>query len=238
MFEDSTFASTGKIRTRSRAGAIVAIVVESAALLALVLFPLVYPSVLPPRFRTVLLEPPLRDAPQPQQQRVQSSLVTHSPINLVSIIAPTVIPRGPVDFDDTQEPHGALNPGQLLADNGTGSGIGYSPFGAAPVVRMAPPAQRGPVRVSSSVVSGMLLDPIKPHYPQIAVVTHTQGIVMLAAIISRSGTIENLRVVSGPAMLQQAALDAVSSWHYKPYLLNGEPVDVETTINVVFKLDE
>jgi protein TonB len=58
----------------------------------------------------------------------------------------------------------------------------------------------------------------------------------LQATISKAGGIENLRVVSGPPMLQQAALDAVRSWRYKPYLLNGDPVEVETTVNVVFNL--
>jgi protein TonB len=59
---------------------------------------------------------------------------------------------------------------------------------------------------------------------------------MLAATISRTGTIENLRVISGPALLQQAALNAVSTWLYRPYLLDGQPVEVETTVNVSFTL--
>jgi len=58
----------------------------------------------------------------------------------------------------------------------------------------------------------------------------------LQATISKVGSIQNLRVISGPPMLQQAALDAVRSWRYKPYLLNGDPVEVETTVNVVFNL--
>jgi protein TonB len=60
--------------------------------------------------------------------------------------------------------------------------------------------------------------------------------VVLQATISKTGTIEGLHVMSGPAMLQQAAMDAVRSWRYRPYLLNNEPVEVETTINVVFTL--
>jgi protein TonB len=60
--------------------------------------------------------------------------------------------------------------------------------------------------------------------------------VVLQATISKTGSIENLRVMSGPAMLTQSALDAVRSWRYRPYLLNGEPVEVETTVNVVFSL--
>lgn len=235
MFEDSTFASTGRIRTRSRAGAFAAIVVESAALLALILFPLVYPGVLPTRVASVLIEPPLRDARQPQQPRTQSAPVTHSAINYVSISAPRVIPDH-IASTDSPEPTAILNPGSMIAANDPG--LGADPFGSAPAVTLAPPAPRGPVRVSSRVESAMLIEKTLPHYPEIAVVTRTQGTVMLAAIISRTGTIENLRVVSGPAMLQQAALDAVRNWRYKPYLLNGEPVDVETTINVIFKLDE
>jgi protein TonB len=59
---------------------------------------------------------------------------------------------------------------------------------------------------------------------------------VLQATISKTGLIENLRVISGPAMLQQAALDAVKTWRYRPYLLNNEPVEVETTVNVIFTL--
>ncbi|MGP8268583.1 MAG: energy transducer TonB [Terracidiphilus sp.] len=54
--------------------------------------------------------------------------------------------------------------------------------------------------------------------------------------MSKTGAIEGLHVVSGPAMLQQSALDAVRTWRYRPYLLSGEPVEVETTVNVIFTL--
>jgi protein TonB len=84
----------------------------------------------------------------------------------------------------------------------------------------------------------MLIEKQMPVYPAIAKATRTEGTVVLQATISRSGTIENLRVASGPGLLQQAALDAVKTWRYRPYLLNGEPVEVETTVNVVFKLQE
>ena len=77
-----------------------------------------------------------------------------------------------------------------------------------------------------------------PEYPLIAKATHTQGTVVLQATISRQGTIENLRVTSGPLMLQQAAVDAVRTWRYRPYLLNGDPVEVETTVNVIFTLQQ
>jgi protein TonB len=92
------------------------------------------------------------------------------------------------------------------------------------------------VRISSGVAASIALQRQLPVYPFIGKEAGVQGTVILAAIISKTGTVENLRVVSGPAMLQQAALDAVKTWRYRPYLLNGQPVDVETTVNVVFTL--
>jgi len=68
------------------------------------------------------------------------------------------------------------------------------------------------------------------------VAMRVEGTVVLAATISKSGTIENLHATSGPALLQQAALDAVKTWRYRPYLLDGQPVEVETTVNVIFTL--
>lgn len=72
----------------------------------------------------------------------------------------------------------------------------------------------------------------------IARAARVSGTVVLQATISKAGKTENLSVVSGPALLQEAAIDAVKQWRYKPYLLNNEPVEVETTINVDFRLDE
>jgi protein TonB len=76
-----------------------------------------------------------------------------------------------------------------------------------------------------------------PAYPAIAKAAGVSGTVTLAATISRAGTIENLRITSGPAMLRQAALEAVQAWRYQPYLLDGQPVEVETTVNVIFTLE-
>jgi protein TonB len=82
----------------------------------------------------------------------------------------------------------------------------------------------------------MLLAPIQPVYPAIAKVTRTEGTVVMEAVISKAGRIESLHAVSGPEMLRRAALDAVSAARYKPYLLNGEPTEVQTTITVNFRL--
>jgi protein TonB len=86
-------------------------------------------------------------------------------------------------------------------------------------------------------MEGLLLRKVIPVYSAIARATRTEGTVVLQATISKTGTIENLHVVSGSPLLAQSALDAVAQWRYRPYLLNGQPVEVETTVNVVFKLD-
>ena len=91
-----------------------------------------------------------------------------------------------------------------------------------------------PVRVSSGTVAGMAISKPDPIYPAIAKAAHIQGAVILHAIISKQGTIEQLSIVSGPPMLANAARDAVQRWRYRPYLLNGEPVEVETSITVNF----
>jgi protein TonB len=92
----------------------------------------------------------------------------------------------------------------------------------------------GPQHVSSGVMAGQLISSPQPSYPQIARAAHVQGVVILHATISKQGNIEHLEVVSGPPMLRANAIDAVSRWKYKPYLLNGEPAEVDFTINVNF----
>jgi periplasmic protein TonB len=78
---------------------------------------------------------------------------------------------------------------------------------------------------------------VRPTYPRMAIMTRTQGVVLLHAIIGRDGSIKQLQVVSGHPLLIQAALDAVQQWKYRPYLLNGEPVEVETQVTVNFTLN-
>jgi protein TonB len=99
------------------------------------------------------------------------------------------------------------------------------------------PAVQAKPHISSGVMEGMLIDRVLPVYPAPARAMRIAGRVELQATISRDGTIENLRVVDGPALLRAAAVEAVQQWRYRPYLLNGDPVEVETTINVDFKLD-
>ncbi len=91
--------------------------------------------------------------------------------------------------------------------------------------------------VPAAVMSQNLLNKVVPIYPPAAKKAKVQGTVVLSALIGKDGNIENLRVVSGPSELQQSALDAVRQWTYKPYLLNGDPVKVVTTVHVVYQLN-
>jgi len=92
------------------------------------------------------------------------------------------------------------------------------------------------VRISQGVTKGLLVHRVEPVYPTLARAARVQGEVVLSAIIDANGQITNLQLVSGHPMLVPAALAAVREWRYKPYLLNGQPVEVETTITVIFSL--
>jgi protein TonB len=92
------------------------------------------------------------------------------------------------------------------------------------------------VRVSQGVTQGMVLHKVQPTYPPLARTARVQGSVLLAAVIGKDGTIQNLHVISGHPLLTQAALEAVRQWRYRPYILNGEPVEVDTQVTVNFTL--
>jgi len=92
------------------------------------------------------------------------------------------------------------------------------------------------VRVSQAVSNGLVVKKVYPHYPPEARKEHIQGAVVMHAIISKAGDIETLELISGDPVLSPAAIDAVKQWKYKPYLLNGKPVEVDTQIQVNFTL--
>jgi protein TonB len=92
------------------------------------------------------------------------------------------------------------------------------------------------VSISAGVAVGLVIQKTTPVYPPLAKAAHVSGTVVIQATISKNGGVGNLRVVSGPAMLRQSALDAVKNWRFRPYLLDGEPVEVDTAVNVTFAL--
>jgi len=236
MFEDSTFESTGRIKTRSRRWMLVTLAINGLILATLILLPLIYPDALPRHMMTSLLVAPEAPKPEtpPEPVRVQPARPHNFPeFDQGRITAPATIPRIIISPTAPELPFHAENLGQ---DNGPGVPGGTGPFSGHPVTVVRLPAPSS-VRLPSSFVEGNLIYKTVPQYPIIAKTVGAQGTVVLQAVISKSGTIENLRVISGPPMLQQAAIDAVKTWRYRPYLLNQQPVEVETTVNVIFKLE-
>ncbi|MGB6743432.1 MAG: TonB family protein [Terracidiphilus sp.] len=235
MFEDSTFESMGVIRTRSRGWMLATFTLNGSILLALVLLPLIYPEALPSLSTPILMAAPapLVDQTRPQPVPVHSTVAnTQFPQD---IQYPSRIPAH-IPPNDSVEAPGISDPINIASD-GAGTSSPDNPWGNQPPVVVMQQPPKGPTHVSQGVMTGLLLDKVLPVYPPIARAIHMEGTVVLQATISKNGTIENLRVVSGPALLQQAALDAVRQWRYRPYLLDGQPVEVETTVNAVFKLN-
>ena len=103
---------------------------------------------------------------------------------------------------------------------------------------MPPPAPRvKPVRIGSGAADGMLLKKVAPEYPLEAKLVRLEGTVVLRTVIDKTGEVSEVFATSGPPLLESAAVEAVKQWQYRPYTLNGQPVDVETTVEVVFALD-
>jgi len=119
---------------------------------------------------------------------------------------------------------------------GTPEGFPISVFRGNYPVMPARPAPTVHTFRTSRMLEGSLVRRVQPVYPPLAKAARVQGPVLLAAIISKAGTIEDLHVISGHPMLVAAAIEAVRQWRYRPYILNGEPVEVETQITVNFTL--
>jgi len=146
-------------------------------------------------------------------------------------------PNGPiVPFNDSG-PTGFDSFISKLSNRTGDVGLPAAPPSPPPTPPSPPPAFNvHPVRVNVGVQEAKLIYQVKPSYPPLAKITRVQGVVVLEAVINKEGAIESLRVVSGNTLLNQAALDAVNQWRYKPTLLSGDPVDVITTVTVTFTL--
>ena len=236
---DKAAASSGRRLRRESLG--VSFVIETAALALLVISPLLA-SVAQPNFSRAAFVPYVF-RPADTLRPVQHSPTTtdfrrnYHPGGITYGLAP----RPPIEPSVAEVPEAPPNedlfPGLIGMEAPL---IG----GPQPVRPSVPPRDepqsavaKGPLRLSESVVQAQLLSRIEPRYPPLALETRTQGTVRLRAIISRDGRITALEVISGHPLLVQAALEAVRQWRYRPTLLDGEPVDVETSITVNFQLD-
>jgi len=243
MFEDSLIESGGRLKTKRGRTSAIAFALQIAIIIVMILIPLIFTEALPrTQLMTFLVAPPPPPPPPPPAA---------APIKMVKVIqtdivngqlrTPTKIPQKVQMIKEDEAPPPVMSTGGVLGGvpggvpGGSMGGVIGSVLSSTPVAvpKIATPQR---VRVSSGVVSGLLVRRVNPTYPPLARQARIQGVVILQAQISKEGNIENLQLVSGHPMLAPAAIDAVKQWKYRPYLLNGEPVEVETQVQVNFTL--
>jgi protein TonB len=181
----------------------------------------------------LLAPPPPQAAAQVPQVHAARAVI---PVQLSGLIAPTAIPHHIAEGDSAPSTPPGMDlgfPNCPTIEPGVIYSLGSVP--SPPVVTRPKPS--GPLRISAGVAEGHLLVPIQPVYPAIAKAAHVQGTVTIEAMISKQGLVENVHVVSGPPLLVQAALAGVGRARYVPFKLNGDPIEVNTTINIVFTMD-
>jgi periplasmic protein TonB len=238
MFEDSLIESGNKLKTKRGVTTSLTFILESVLVGVMVLIPLLFTEALPKaQLLTGLVAPPPPPPPPPPPAAVVKVVKIQTNMINDQLRTPTKIPKKIEIIKEEEAPPqmagvvggvpGGVPGGSM---NGVIGGIVNS---AAPVPRVATPTR---VRVSQGVTQGLLLRRIQPTYPPLAKQARIAGAVVLQAEISKDGSIQNLHVISGHPMLVPSAIEAVKQWKYKPYILNGEPVEVETTITVNFTL--
>jgi protein TonB len=198
----------------------------------MILIPLIYTEALPKGMLNTFLVAPA-PPPPPPPPAAPVKIVRPRIVQPQTMVAPTVIPKQVAMIKDEAPDVGAGSNGFGVA-GGTGDALGGGILNTAP----PPPPKATPsrIKVGGNVQSASLIRQVQPVYPPIAKTAHVSGTVILHAIIAKDGSIQELQYVSGPALLMKAAMDAVHEWRYKPTMLNGEPVEVDTTVQVVFTL--
>jgi len=248
LFADVLLETSGQQRQRRTWAAVLSFVVQCLLLGVLLIVPLMFTDVLPQgQLLTFLMAPPPPPPPPPAASEAAAKVVRRVESDLLNgrLRAPSKIPQTvqmihedetPPDLSGGGVPGGV--PGGIPGGQvgGVIGGILSSVPSAAAVPKLALPPPPKRIRVSQGVTEGRLIQKIEPKYPPLALSARIQGQVVLAAIISKAGEIQNLVLVSGHPLLVPAALAAVKQWRYRPFLLNGEPVEVETTITVNFQL--
>lgn len=207
---------------------------QATLVAAALIFPLLRPATLPDMRRVIF---------RPLSAGVVHSQPEHDATNSAPSTAPTLAPLvvrarpairttnvGPASSNVTGPPNIAV-----IGDPNSGIQSILPDQNSRPMPQPAHVATHNPP--VSVIMEGNLLRKVKPHYPAIAVQMGLQGTVVIKAMISREGMVEHPQVISGQAFLAVAAMDAVKEWRYRPYYLNGQPVEVETEIIVNFVLN-
>lgn len=249
MFADSVL-DFGVQRKRKAFATAVSFLLNCLAIAGLLIVPLMFTEELPKaQLMTFLVAPPPPPPPPPpaaEQQmarvvrQIQSDLLSTGALR-----TPARIPQKVqmINEEDAPPPMPVSNgviggvPGGV--PGGQMGGVIGGIINSASRLSNAPkfvPATPQRVRISQGVTKGLLFRRVEPNYPPLARAARVQGDVVLKAIIDKNGDIQDLQLISGHPMLVPAAIAAVKQWRYKPYLLNGQPVEVETTITVIFTL--
>jgi len=244
MFEDSLIESGGRLKTKRGVWTFLSFIFEAVLVGVLVLIPLLFTEALPKtQLMTFLVAPPPPPPPPPPPAATPVEVVKQIQTDIINgqLRTPTKIPEKVQMIKEEEAPPpmnsmagvvggvpGGVPGGQM---GGVIGGIINSTPMSVP--KIATPQR---VRVSQGVTQGLLLRKVQPAYPPLARQARIQGSVLLHAEISKDGSIENLHLISGHPMLAPAAIEAVKQWKYRPYILNGEPVEVDTQITVIFSL--
>jgi protein TonB len=249
MFEQSLLDQVG--RTRRPWTVAVSFAIQTVGVILLILIPLIYTDTLP---KTQLMgflvaPPPPPPPPPPAAAPVKVVKVIPRQFDAGRLMAPKVIPKqiAIIREDELPDPGASVGvvggvPGGV--PGGAPGGVIGGIIGAAPVAPPPPPPKvevQKPVtpqriRVGGNVQAAKIVSQPKPVYPPLAKQARIQGTVRFTAIIGRDGAIQNLQLISGHPLLVPAAQEAVKQWRYQPTLLNGEPVEVITQIDVNFTL--
>ncbi len=245
MFDDLLESSVRRPRTNKPWAVVVSVLVQAGFLAIVVLVPLIYTEALPRAMLTTLLVAP-PPPPPPPPPPAATPVVRVKPVARLMqagvLRAPTAIPKNIAMIKEEELPPdvsavgvvggvpGGVPGGQ--AGGVLGGILGGVASGGPPPPRETPRR----IRVGGQVQQAKLISQPRPIYPPLAKQARIQGTVRLQAIIDKDGSIVQLEVVSGHPLLVQSAMDAVRQWRYQPTLLNGEPVQVVTTIDVVFTL--
>jgi protein TonB len=244
MFDDLVESSPVKKKTNKPWTIFLSTVAQVLLLIVLILIPLIYTEALPKTMLTTLLVAPPPPPPPPPPAAATPVKVVKPVARLIQsgkLMAPRAIPKE-VNIIKEQE-----MPPDVSAGTAIGGVPGGVPGGQAGGVLSGiiggvgappPPKPEGPkrIRVGGQVQQAKVINRVQPLYPPLAKQARISGTVRLQAVIAKDGTVQELQVLSGHPLLVAAALDAVRQWRYQPTLLNGEPVEVVTTIDVVFTL--
>ncbi len=241
MFDELVESSAVKKKTNKSWAVTVSVIAQTLVLLILILIPLIYTQALPKAMLSTLLiapPPPPPPPPPPQAAPVKVIKPVARLLTQGKLMAPRAIPKDVAVFKEAELPPeppagagvaGGLGGGDILGGFGAGSSAAAAP---------PPPPKAAPSRIKlgGQVQAAKIVAQPQPVYPALARQARIQGNVVLHAIIDKDGRVGQLEVVSGHPLLVQAALDAVKQWRYQPTQLNGDPVEVDTTITVSFVL--